>query len=98
MNPDLKFISNLVMQEFWVYPDPKLCNWTFISEEWRHSFVCSVADLYYVTWFPLDNPEDIRARDINGDVETEGLGRTVRSVIEGLRQDHGPNNYKDTKP
>ena len=43
------------------------------------------ADLYYVTWFPLDNPEDIRARDISGDVETEGIGRTVRSVIEGLR-------------
>jgi hypothetical protein len=52
----------------------------------RHSLF-SVADLYYVTWFPLDNPEDIRARDINGDVETEGLGRTVRSVIEGLRQE-----------
>ncbi len=38
-----------------------------------------------MTWFPLDNPEDIRARDISGDAETEGLGRTVRSVIEGLR-------------
>ncbi len=53
----------------------------------KTTFIYFVADLYYVTWFPLDNPEDIRARDINGDVETEGLGRTVRSVIEGLRQD-----------
>ena len=43
------------------------------------------ADFYYVTWYPLDTPDDIRAKDIPGDIETEGADRTVRILIEALR-------------
>ena len=42
-------------------------------------------DSYYVTWFPLDSPDDIRVKIIDGDVETEGIDRTVRVLIDGLR-------------
>jgi len=42
-------------------------------------------DFYYVTWFPVDNEEDISTKEIRGDVETEGINRVVKVLIENLR-------------
>merc|ERR1719317_797679 len=42
-------------------------------------------DVYYVTWLPTDNPDDVKVKDIPGDVEMEGLARTVTVLIENLR-------------
>jgi len=42
-------------------------------------------DVYYVTWLPTDNPEDVKVKDIPGDVETEGVARMVTVLIENLR-------------
>lgn len=42
-------------------------------------------DVYYVTWLPTDNPEDVKVKDIPGDVETEGITRMVTVLIENLR-------------
>ena len=41
-------------------------------------------DIYYVKWYPLSNPEDIRIKTIPGDIETEGIGRKITVLIEEL--------------
>jgi len=42
-------------------------------------------DLYYVTWFPLEDPEDVRAREIDGDIQALGEDRTISYLIDNLR-------------
>ena len=41
-------------------------------------------DRYFVKWYPTDNVEDIRMKDIAGDVETEGIARTIDIVVGDL--------------
>ena len=41
-------------------------------------------DRYFVKWYPLSNVEDIRIKDIAGDVETEGIARTIDVVVADL--------------
>lgn len=42
-------------------------------------------DEYFITWFPLDDPKDTRAKNIPGNIETEGINRLVKVLIPGLR-------------
>ena len=35
-------------------------------------------DEYFIAWFPLDAPDDARAKNIPGDIETEGINRLVK--------------------
>ena len=35
-------------------------------------------DEYFIAWFPLDDPDDARAKNIPGDIETEGINRLVK--------------------
>ena len=37
-----------------------------------------------ITWAPLDKPDDMRAKEIPGDTETEGIDRIVKILIESL--------------
>jgi receptor-type tyrosine-protein phosphatase beta len=41
-------------------------------------------DRYFIKWYPLSNVEDIRVKEIPGDVQTEGIGRTIDDVIGDL--------------
>jgi len=41
-------------------------------------------DFYLITWAPLDKPDDMRAKEIPGDTETEGIDRIVKILIESL--------------
>ena len=36
-------------------------------------------------WYEVGNRDDFRERDISGDVETEGIGRTVTIFIDNLK-------------
>ena len=47
-----------------------------------HLCVPFLSDFYYVTWFPLENSEDVRVKQLPGDTaEEEGL---VRVLVESL--------------
>ena len=38
-------------------------------------------DEYFIAWFPLDAPDDARAKNIPGDIETEGINRLVKVLF-----------------
>ena len=42
-------------------------------------------DLYSVSWFPLESPEDLRSREIDGDIQAVGIDRTISYLIDNLR-------------
>ena len=42
------------------------------------------SDFYFITWFPVDNPDDLRAKEIPGDIQTEGIDRMVKILIGSL--------------
>lgn len=41
-------------------------------------------DVYHIKWYPLSNPEDVRLKQIPGDVETEGIGRKIAVLVQEL--------------
>jgi cadherin 5 type 2 (VE-cadherin) len=41
-------------------------------------------DMYYIKWYPQSNPDDLRTKELAGDVATEGIGRKVAVVIGDL--------------
>ena len=46
-------------------------------------YIC--LDLYSVSWFPLESPEDLRSREIDGDIQAVGIDRTISYLIDNLR-------------
>ena len=38
-------------------------------------------DEYFIAWFPLDDPDDARAKNIPGDIDTEGINRLVKVLL-----------------
>ncbi len=41
-------------------------------------------EVYHIKWYPFSNPDDIRVKQIPGDVQTEGIGRKVGVLIGQL--------------
>lgn len=39
---------------------------------------------YLVKWYRPSNPEDIRVKEIPGDVTTEGIGRKISVLVQEL--------------
>ena len=41
-------------------------------------------DLYRLKWYQVNNPEDVRVKTIQGNVQTEGISRKVSVLIGEL--------------
>ena len=41
-------------------------------------------DVYHIKWYPNKNVDDIRQKEISGNVPTEGIGRTIAVLVPDL--------------